>query len=496
MTLRHRINQVGSLISALKSIRPNKPEVLGKTPWDWLVFVVLPFGALIAVLTEIDSNRKATLRQLEASEEALQQSFEIQRQFNQQQILQDYLGQMTGLMSEKELANQSSEAPSAKAATSLTISILNLVSSPEKRAIFDFLYQSELITPFAPIIELSGADFSGINLSESSLNRSYKNEYSLPASKSTESEEDQPPGINFFGANLANSNLSSLDLTNTDLRNATLTKANLENTDMSEMNLDGIILNDANLKFTDFRNADFRNVIIDEVNFSETNLSGANLSRKSFVDLNFEHARLSSANLRLSNLFSNFDHANLDEADLRYSDFKSGWMLHDDSSFWPRIYQASFNHSSLSSTKMSNLDLSGISFRSANLSSADLRKTNLSGSNFDRASFDNANLREVKFDYAELYWTSFSQANLKDSNFAGANLLLTNFSDAKNLELQSLEGALLCRTQLPRNLKVSPYRDCFWLLFTRYKGWLFLLGLFLWWRRNKTINSEVKITIS
>lgn len=79
--------------SFAKSNRFNltSPKIFGKAPWDWIVSVFLPVAAVTVVFAEIDSNKRVTLREIEANRKALQESLEVQKQFNQQQTLQNYL---------------------------------------------------------------------------------------------------------------------------------------------------------------------------------------------------------------------------------------------------------------------------------------------------------------------------------------------------------------------------------------------------------------------
>ena len=113
-----------------------------------------------------------------------------------------------------------------------------------------------------------------------------------------------------------------LDLADTDLRRAYLSKASLQRARLysadlrrahfDDVNLQGATLNRAKLQEAHLRNANLQDAVLHEANLQDANLSEANLQG---ADLS--RANLQGANLRGTNLPGvNLDGANLDGADL------------------------------------------------------------------------------------------------------------------------------------------------------------------------------------
>ncbi len=136
---------------------------------------------------------------------------------------------------------------------------------------------------------------------------------------------------------LRESNINGADLSKVDLSTAILWGANLSKTDLSGANLWG---------------ADLSGTILREANLSEADLSGANLWR---------------ADLRKSNLtFTNLRRVDLSEADLSGADLNGA-----------NLTRANFRGTNLSNTN----------FRGANLRSSDLRETDFTGAIVELAKF-------------------------------------------------------------------------------------------------------------
>ena len=108
-----------------------------------------------------------------------------------------------------------------------------------------------------------------------------------------------------------------LDLADTDLRRAYLSKASLQrarlhSTDLrrvyfDDVNLQGATLSRANLQGAHLRNANLQDAVLHEANLQDANLSDANLQGADLRNANLQGANLPGANL---------EGANLDGADL------------------------------------------------------------------------------------------------------------------------------------------------------------------------------------
>ena len=484
----------------VKAVSSNEPVFWNMRSWDWLVSIFIPTIGLSLILLEIDSNRKATLREIEnnrevtlqeieANREALQESFEIQTSFNQQQALQNYLQQITSLVDDNSLIGQSPDSPTVRAATGLTLAILDLVGSQEKKAILNFLDQSALINKKNSVLSLKGGDLSGIDLS---VYDSFCSGRDLSAI--------QP--INLSGTNLSESNLSCLDLSTALLDRVNLSRANLSYSDLSTLNLTGSNLSSADLSHANLDELFLSETILAGANFSNASLQFSDFSGKDFSSIKFLSTNLRGAKFNGADLRS----VSFERTDLRRADFRKGIFGTPDSEMRniPAYMQsepvyASFEFSILDSARLSDINLRRVSFVKASLKNADLHASDFSGSNLqntileyakaNEAVFDFANLEAADLSNAELLETSFrkanleksdfSSANLQDSIFTGTNLWKADLSSAENLTNESLRQAIVCNTKLPNYLDVNSYRNCVHYFIWFRNGWIIILGLII-----------------
>ena len=136
--------------------------------------------------------------------------------------------------------------------------------------------------------------------------------------------------VNLSGADLSNTNLSNTDLSGADLSNADLSNTNLSNADLSSAdlrytNLRGAGLSSADLEYTNLSNAD-----LSSADLGYTNLSNADLSSADLGYTNLRGADLSDANLRGADLSNtNLGDANLRGANLKYASLSGSKGLLD-----------------------------------------------------------------------------------------------------------------------------------------------------------------------
>jgi uncharacterized protein YjbI with pentapeptide repeats len=201
--------------------------------------------------------------------------------------------------------------------------------------------------------------------------------------------------------------LKGINLTETELRAAILTRANLTEADLRGANLSGANLSRANLNRADLRGA----------NLTEADLRGANLSA----------ANLTGVNLKATNL----KEADLTEAIL------SGAFLSGASLNGAKLNGANLTHTDLDSADLTEADLSQAILFGANLSGADLSDTNMRGANLSFANLNNGNLNRVDLAEGYLYDATMIKADLRKANLERAKISGVNLTDA------NLEGANL-----------------------------------------------------
>ena len=155
-------------------------------------------------------------------------------------------------------------------------------------------------------------------------------------------------------------------------------------------------------------------------NGREIDLSDATLSQSKMFDANLVAANLAGTDLR--------------RADLRRADMRNAFLRSAD------LRATKLRWVNLSSASLLDADLSGAYLSDADLTEAFLFRANLRGANLSNA--------------------DLSRANLRGTNLSGANLSNANLSSAQEVTQEQLESALLCGTQIPRELELDQNRDC------------------------------------
>lgn len=165
----------------------NVPGLRGKTLWDWLQLLIVPFAlAIVALVFQLANTRTEYQIALDNQREA---------------ALQAYIDRVSELLLEKKLRESAREDEVRVVAWVRTMSILPRLDVTRKSSVLLFLHESGLIERGKCIIDLGGA--------------------------------------NLIGANLQTDNLSGANLRKTNLSGANLWKTNLSGADLSEANLKG-----------------------------------------------------------------------------------------------------------------------------------------------------------------------------------------------------------------------------------------------------------------
>lgn len=284
----------------------------GKTLWDWMELLGVPFVLALLVFllnkSQKDTELKiAELRRIEDRESAEQRAKvdrEIERDRQRQKALEDYLDRMTELLLKNKLRESLPTDEIRSIARTRTLTILQSLDGARKGQLIQFLYESSLIGKISeqgvlkPIIDLSFA--------------------------------------------------------------------NLENTEIKYGKLDGINLSKANLRNTNFEmssliGANFYLADLDDSDFSYTKLMGANLhaglKRVNFVAADLEKANLRSANLCGASLW----HTNFQGADLQHANFMyNNHLLRDKDNLEPAtLMNVDFTGADLTKALISSKQLLG-----------------------------------------------------------------------------------------------------------------------------------------
>jgi uncharacterized protein YjbI with pentapeptide repeats len=219
-------------------------EFGGQTVWDWLhllsalaIPVVLAAAGLWFTAQqdqrqqEIEGQRAKQAQKIEDQRAKAERELAVQRA--QDEALQAYLAQMSGLLLERDLRTSEKGSEVRTLARVRTLTVLGRLDPSRRAAVMQFLGEAHLVQRVDerdPIISLLAADLrdavlrdavlSGANLRSANLSSAYVSAVDLR-------------GDNLRGANLSSANLRYADLSGAYLRKANLSDANLSNADLS-----------------------------------------------------------------------------------------------------------------------------------------------------------------------------------------------------------------------------------------------------------------------
>lgn len=119
------------------------------------------------------------------------------------------------------------------------------------------------------------------------------------------------------------------------------------------------------------------------------------------------------------------------------------------------LSKANLRKADLSETNLTNANLINADLSKANLSKADLSEIKLNGANLSGADLSGAYIRRSEmsktYPYLELL-----KANLDGANLDGADLSHACLSLASGLTTEQVSKAILCNTQLPKDIELDP----------------------------------------
>ena len=211
----------------------------GRTLYDWLQLLIIP--AVLAVGGYLFTYTTGRTER-EAAEKRVQTERDIALDNQREATMKEYFDRLSELMLHENLLKSKPEAEVRKVARILTLTVLPRLDEGRKKSVLKFLYESELIAKGNMVVELAGADFSGVDLS---------------------------------GADLRNIVLHGAKLIGANLRYADLRDAVLIETIFREADLTGAKLIGAYLNLADLRNANLTGAQLNEANLEMVTLSGA-----------------------------------------------------------------------------------------------------------------------------------------------------------------------------------------------------------------------------
>jgi uncharacterized protein YjbI with pentapeptide repeats len=211
----------------------NRPRAGGKTIWDWMQLLIIPFvltvGGLLFSTYQHNADQQNVLDQQRAT------------------TLQTYIDNIQDLLLNHNLLKSNPNDPSnlyfdvAILAQARTLTALEELDPERKGRLLIFLYEDRLIgfvdkndKIHEPIIDLTGADLSGADLSGADLSGAFLLSVNLSGADLR--------NVDFYGAFLGSANLSDADLSKADLDNAILLGTNLNGAIyLNQLQLDKVI---------------------------------------------------------------------------------------------------------------------------------------------------------------------------------------------------------------------------------------------------------------
>lgn len=262
-----------------------------KTLWDWLQLLIIP--AVLAVGATI-FNRLFDKR-----------SRDIASDQQQETALQDYLKEMSNLLTTDHFGESGPESPLKDIARARTLIVLPDLDPLRKGRVLRFLYVTGLINgKDKSFVDLCGANFSNLRIHETKLNSEYlqmtgtrislKNA-NLQGAIFRDASLEQ---VDLCGACLDNAYASNADLNITWLCN----KASMKKARLNGSNLYRTCLRRAQMQGVQLRGAYLREADLQRVNLQDADLQAANLQKAHLEEAYLQGADLREADLRGAHL--------------------------------------------------------------------------------------------------------------------------------------------------------------------------------------------------
>jgi uncharacterized protein YjbI with pentapeptide repeats len=202
-----------------------------KTLWDWMELLIVPLFLAFGVLL-LNASQKKTEQEIEKNRE-------------NQTILETYYERMRDLLSKEGLRHSQKDDEARIIARSFTLTALKNLDSKRKGEVIQFLYESKLISGTLPVLNLRGADLSGADLDFLDLRGVVLIDCNLEH-------------VNLKNASLAGANLSGSSLRRANLSGAGLSNVHLTLARCYRANFEGVTLWGAALHRTHFQEANLR----------------------------------------------------------------------------------------------------------------------------------------------------------------------------------------------------------------------------------------------
>jgi uncharacterized protein YjbI with pentapeptide repeats len=236
-------------------------EFGGKTLWDWLQLLIVP--VVLSLITVVFAWQQ-DIRQDQIEKKRAKAERELAKERAQDEALQAYLDQMSNLLLERNLRESAQDSEVRSLARARTLTVLSRLDSARKERLLQFLYEAGLLHKENPVVDLNGADLSGIDLRENNISGSGAFLTDVSGNQPIGGRVESSKAANLSGAILSDANLEGgllidTDLSHADLSDAHLSRASLLHTDLYNANLTDADLSNADLSGANLSDADLSN---------------------------------------------------------------------------------------------------------------------------------------------------------------------------------------------------------------------------------------------
>ena len=255
-----------------------------KTLWEWLGLLVVP--GILAVggfwLNQLQKRHEDQIREAQKEHEDRIQQAQMKReeetaiQRAQDELLRDYLDQMSDLMVERKMREDPPQSDTHRLAQARTIATLLGLDKDHKKRPLKLVYELNLITKDKPLLNLKNAGLDTADLREITLRDACLKEADLRRANLR--------GADLRGSDLREADLRGADLRNADLSDTCLADANLlpyDETNPSKLNANnlsnGTEPNDIDPSDDHLTPADLRDANLSNADLTGAYLTGANL---------------------------------------------------------------------------------------------------------------------------------------------------------------------------------------------------------------------------
>jgi uncharacterized protein YjbI with pentapeptide repeats len=288
--------------------RPGWIGVADKKFWDYLELLIVPAALAIGVYllnrAQTERQRKAEEAQQErertaeeaqrererkAEEERRERDLAVERERAQDEALEAYLDHIGQLLIEKRLREAQLDDDLSVVARARTLLILRRLDAERKRQVLLYLYEAGLINREAPVIDLSHADFEGIDLTVTHLEGAYLRRVNLRRATlvGVSLQKADLFQAELYSADLSLAEMEEAKLAGCQLAGATLKQANLHNADLThvwagetyEMHREGRTVGER-LRGADLQGAKLEGAQLDGAYLVGTNLRGATVTHE------------------------------------------------------------------------------------------------------------------------------------------------------------------------------------------------------------------------